>query len=269
MEEIWVDIKGYEDKYKISNTGKVFSKTRNKEKSLFQRVKNGSYYVGLDKNGGTYTFRIDKLLYEHFGIEMYNTTNLEGEVWKDIYGYEGFYQISNKGRVKSLERYIWQSDKDGKLYQRFMPSKILSLNRNNGNNYINVQLRTGNGTLENNHYIHILVAEAFIPNPENKPTVNHKDGNRDNNCVDNLEWATQSEQMQHAFDVLNREISGVALENIKLTDNEATEIYKLSIDSKMSNNEIAKLFNICEATVNNIKNKRSHKKIHKNLDMNF
>ena len=101
------------------------------------------------------------------------------EIWRDIDGYNGLYQISNKGRVKSL--------KCGK-------ERILRP-RDNGNGYLNVVLYKN--TASQSRYIHRLVAEVFIPNLENKPQVNHKDENKLNNCVNNLEWATAKENSNY------------------------------------------------------------------------
>ena len=95
------------------------------------------------------------------------------EIWKDIEGYEGLYKVSNLGKVLNLSN-----------------NKIIKLH-DNGCGYLNVSLKG------KTCYIHRLVAQAFIPNPENKPTVNHIDKNKNNNTVDNLEWATYSEQEQH------------------------------------------------------------------------
>jgi len=103
------------------------------------------------------------------------------EIWKDIKEFEGIYQISNKGRLKSFK-----GDTNG---------RVLS-NKNSKGGYLSVILRYG----DKRRYtrIHRLVAEAFIPNPLSKPQVNHKDGNKQNNRVQNLEWVTAKENVRHA-----------------------------------------------------------------------
>ena len=101
------------------------------------------------------------------------------EIFKDIKGFEGLYQISNFGNVKSLKRnIILKPSSNGKGYLHI----IL---------YKNCKSKVGR--------IHRLVAQAFIPNPENKPQINHIDGNKSNNNVNNLEWVTNSENQKHAF----------------------------------------------------------------------
>lgn len=104
------------------------------------------------------------------------------EVWKDISGYEGLYQVSNLGRVKSLTREITNN---GMSY--LINGKILKENKL-ANGYLKVCLSAnGNSKL---HYVHRLVAQAFIPNPNHYPMVNHKDEDKTNNLVENLEWCT-------------------------------------------------------------------------------
>ena len=106
------------------------------------------------------------------------------EIYKTIEGFPN-YQVSNLGNVKSIN------------YRHTNKEKVLnpSLRRN----YYSVQLYNKNGLKVCN--IHRLVAEAFIPNPDNLPVVNHKDGNIHNNSVDNLEWCTQGYNLKHAVDI--------------------------------------------------------------------
>jgi hypothetical protein len=107
------------------------------------------------------------------------------EIWKDIEGYEGLYQVSNLGRVKSLQS-RWERRE-----------KVLRIN-NLEKKYIQLSLhKLGN---KKNMYVHRLVAKAFIPNELNALEVNHKDGNKSNNNVNNLEWCTHLENMRHCFD---------------------------------------------------------------------
>lgn len=110
------------------------------------------------------------------------------EIWKDIKGYEGLYQISNFGRVKSLKRKT--------LNSKCLYDKILN-NRINHNGYFMIFL-SKNKKIKG-FRINRLVAEAFLPNPNNKPQVNHKDGNKTNNRIDNLEWCTAKHNTQHAI----------------------------------------------------------------------
>lgn len=101
------------------------------------------------------------------------------EIWKDIKGYEGLYQVSNLGKVKSLKKNI--------ILKPYIEKK----------GYLRIDLNK-NG--KSKHYlIHRLVAEAFIPNPLNKLQINHIDCNKQNNCINNLEWSTNLENAIHAY----------------------------------------------------------------------
>ena len=111
------------------------------------------------------------------------------EKWKDIRGYEGYYQISNLGRVKSLDRAVVYSD--GRV--RKFPGKIMALTDISNAGYIVVSLQKNN--IREKFTIHKLVASHFCPNPDNKPIVNHLDENKLNNRSDNLCWATYTENL--------------------------------------------------------------------------
>ena len=117
----------------------------------------------------------------------FSLENFDGEVWKDIQGYEGFYQVSNYGRVKSVYRIIHFINKNGIKSQKSIKEKIKSQS-DNGRGYCKVELCKNNKLV--NKYVHILVAITFIPNPLNFPTINHKDEKKANNSVSNLEWCS-------------------------------------------------------------------------------
>lgn len=108
--------------------------------------------------------------------------NLENEIWKDINGWEGLYQISNYGRVKSLSKYLYNG------YGYFWSKEKIMKLTNNQDGYLRIHLR--NNGKRKVYSVHRLVAEAFIPNPNNLPEVNHKDEDTSNSKVDNLEWCT-------------------------------------------------------------------------------
>ena len=111
------------------------------------------------------------------------------EIWKDVKGYEGLYQVSNLGRIKSIS-YFNRANK--KTYPRNKILKPLI----NDKGYLRVDLRKNNKSKKVR--IHRIAAEHFIPNPYHFSEVNHIDGNKQNNCVNNLEWCTHSQNMKHA-----------------------------------------------------------------------
>ena len=160
------------------------------------------------------------------------------EIWKDIKGYEGLYQVSNLGRVKSLERYVNHSGNS----KRIVYEKILKPVIDNTKYYV-VSLWKNN--IHKRVHIHRLVIETFILNIENKSFVNHIDGNKLNNCIDNLEWCTPQENNIHAYTIgLNpskRKVNQYDLDgNLIKTWNsikEANNFYKTSHISECCNNK--------------------------------
>lgn len=115
------------------------------------------------------------------------------EIWCDIKGYEGLYQVSNLGNIKSLERQVNQ----GKYGKTRVISESLMSPSDNGRGYLIVGLRNGKQRRVN-HYIHRLVAEHFIENNGGFKYVNHKDFDPKNNRSDNLEWCTQEYNIQYS-----------------------------------------------------------------------
>ena len=130
------------------------------------------------------------------------------EIWKDVDGFNGFYQVSNLGRVKSV-------------------NKIRKLHKTQDGYY---KVRLQHGDVDKTCRVHRLVAEAFIPNLHNKETVNHIDGNKENNHVTNLEWNDRHEQLQHAYDLnLKKADKGSSNCNAALTDEQVREIRKVYV----------------------------------------
>lgn len=121
---------------------------------------------------------------------------LEEEIWKDIEGFEGKYQISSIGRVKSIDRILPHAI-HGTWHIR---ERILKphWNGQGQSQYMCVHLHSGKGKMSCLR-IHRMVAETFIPNPDNLPQVNHIDGDKSNNAVSNLEWVTIQENVDHAW----------------------------------------------------------------------
>lgn len=115
------------------------------------------------------------------------------EIWKDIKGYEGLYQVSSFGRVKSLPRYDSRGNARVERILKPIPTK---------DGYVRVHL--SNEGVKRKRPIHRLVAEAFIPNSDNKSQVNHIDENKINNRVDNLEWVTAKENINHGTSLYRR-----------------------------------------------------------------
>lgn len=147
------------------------------------------------------------------------------EIWKDIKDYEGYYQISNLGRVKTLERITIIPNA-----KRLEKERILKLNERN--NYKTIQLIKNNK--RKSYQVHRLVAQAFIENPLNKPFINHKDYNTRNNRVENLEWCTQKENVNWSIcNMKHRHKTNYSnTKNQYIYYRKSTDRYRIVIDKK-------------------------------------
>lgn len=155
-------------------------------------VRNNLYLCKGKDNRGVATRRqgqTDSLSLLSFVGLTNNVGSMEQEIWKDIPGYEGYYQISNLGRVKSLGRVVTR----GNSYMT-LPEKIKATPLRDG--YRVVWLGK-NGSRSKLYFIHRLIAEAFIPNPENKPYIDHINSIRDDNRIENLHWVTHKENLNN------------------------------------------------------------------------
>ena len=191
--------------------------------------------------------RIAKLAYEAL-MKCYplDLTNLAGEIWKWIENYEGMYQISNYGRIKSFRRNAV------KILKPYFSSQ----------GYLAIDLM--NHCKRKSVRVHILVAKAFIPNPENKPTVNHIDGHPLNCYVENLEWATYSENTKHAYRIgLETQSKGEENTSTKLTNEQVREIRRtfISGDKEYGYRPLARKYNVGKSTIKRIINRDVYKSV--------
>lgn len=176
------------------------------------------------------------------------------EEWRHVSDFDNLYMVSNLGNVKSMGRIV--HDSIGRI--RLVKPKLLrpsqtSKRKNAKKGYLEVRLTHLNGDSENK-LVHILVAQAFISNPLNKPTVNHKDGDKHNNCVNNLEWNTYSENNQHAYNK-NLKSDNRFVGKFNLNPYELIDTYiSLHEAARKNNISLSKVFKMCSKLKYNASN---------------
>ena len=194
------------------------------------------------------------------------------EIWKDIKGYEGLYQVSTLGRIKRITFINNMINKP--------QDKLLSLKKIDNLGYKTVCL-CKNNQLKNKR-IHRLVAETFLPNSKNLPCVNHIDGNKQNNYVSNLEWCTHSYNTKHALksNLINTEKHKKAAQNnikiaqkyaykhsgenngrAKLSKEDIITIRESYSQKLMNQNELSIKYNVSQSTIGSIINRKTWKNI--------
>lgn len=184
-------------------------------------------------------------------------------MWCDIKGFEGKYQVSNLGEVKSLKRLLKTSN--GK--QWYVRERILKQNDSKGYKKVVLQNKSIKKTIK----VHRLVADGFIENPGNKPCVNHKDGDKTNNNITNLEWVTYSENTIHAWKTgLKVKKQGEDHNTSKYSNNEIRavrniydnkEYYEKILNKKLTYKMIGRIFGMDSANVGYIVRRQSWKDI--------
>lgn len=146
------------------------------------------------------------------------------ETWKDIKGYEGRYQVSTLGNVKSLPHYYeWRGTK------RLNKGKLLHPYKTGKYPYLTVQIE------KKAYLVHRLVAETFIENPNNYSEVNHKDENRLNNTIENLEWCTRKYNIEYSIEKVRigvRKVHGTSVYRADIKTGKILKIYNYIIDVK-------------------------------------
>lgn len=169
----------------------------------------------------------------------------EKERWRWIKGYEGLYMVSDQGRVLSIPKVT-------------RPDGVIMSQQVGRNGYATVKLRTKDNASKRVS-VHRLVAQAFIPNPKDKPEVNHKDGIKTNNSVSNLEWVTTSENKRHSVRVLGNKppVCKSRPWLRKLTDEQAREIRT----SNMPVTKLAREYGVTLRVIQAIKKGETYKEV--------
>lgn len=157
---------------------------------------------------------------------------LKLEQWRDVIGFDSIYKISDLGRVKSL---------------KFNKERILTQIKTTGG-YLDVGLHKNKYFKKERLKVHRLVAIAFIPNPENKPEVNHKKGFTKYNVMSQLEWVTSTENQLHAYRTgLRTSLKGNKVNSCKLNEKDVLKIRR--IGNSISKAEIARMFGVTDVNI--------------------
>lgn len=148
---------------------------------------------------------------------------LVNEYFANLKGYEDIYMISNYGTIKSTDRYVKNKNGYRKIYGKILKARV--------DKYGYLRIGLMKNKKQKHYLVHRLVAETFIPNPDKFPIINHKDGNKLNNHISNLEWCNQSYNIIHAYKAglkvgKSAKHNGIKNPNSKLNEEEVLLIFK-------------------------------------------
>ena len=169
--------------------------------------------------------------------------------WRPVVGYEDAYEVSRDGRVRSIDRLVWNGE------QHCLRPGVELVQRVTHLGYIYIKLSKNNrGRLT---FAHRIVADAFVDRPEGTTEVNHIDGNKQNNDASNLEWTTRSGNIRHAYaNGLNTSVRGSANRSAKLTEDDVVWI-RAWLLSGFSQEKVAAVFGVSQAVISQIHLKRT------------
>jgi predicted XRE-type DNA-binding protein len=179
------------------------------------------------------------------------------EVWKKLVGYEGLYDISSRGRVKRLRRVVKIKKSNGSYYDYIITERIL---KNSLTTYGYYKISLGPKKDRKSVLVHRLVGITFLVNIDNKPQINHIDGDKTNNNVENLEWVTNQENAIHAHKTgLRKGPIGELNTKAKLKEKDILEIRSLLKNNNIKLKEVARLYGVSISTISAIKTRRKWK----------
>lgn len=172
------------------------------------------------------------------------------ETWKPAVGFVGLYEVSDLGRVRNVARSCaGRPKKDGELSSRTLMVRVLKFCRSRCGGYYRAVLYIDGRQVR--RLVHRMVAQAFIPNPNDLPQINHKDGNKLNNRVENLEWVTPQENSQHSYGAgLSVSRKGDLHGMCKLSPDDIAEIR--SLRGIVTQRELAKRFGVAQSHISRI-----------------
>jgi hypothetical protein len=163
---------------------------------------------------------------------------MENKIWKPVKGFEEYYEVSEDGEIRTIERYITLPTHKYLKKQKILTQFV------DGRGYMHVKLYDGKGKPKSTT-THRVVAMTFLENPENLPEINHKDANKLNNCLSNLEWISRGDNIKHAYKYRDpKTYKGSGNKNSKLIEEQVISIRKEHEVNKTSYKQLAEKYNV-------------------------